>query len=251
MSPLDGLVAVVTGAASGIGAACARALSAGGALTTGVDLVESADVELAAAADVTDQGSVDAAVAATVERFGGVDIVVSCAGIGAVGSATENEIDTWMRVYDVNVLGIVRVARATQPHLVRSAHASVVNIGSIAGHAGLPLRAAYSATKGAVAALTVAMAADGIGDGIRVNAVAPGTVGTPWVERLLDAAPDPAAARAQLEARQPLGRLGEADEVAAAVAFLASPAAAFVTGTILAIDGGMSGLRIPPAATRV
>ena len=251
MSGLDGLVAVVTGAASGIGAATVRALAAEGASTAGIDVVESAGVDLAQVADVTDQGSIDVAVAAVVERFGRLDIVVNCAGIGAVGSAAENDDDTWMRLYDVNVLGIVRMARATQPHLVRSEHASIVNVGSIAGHAGLPLRAAYSATKGAVHALTLAMAADGVDDGIRVNAVAPGTVGTPWVERLLGAAPDPTAARAQLEARQPLGRLGEADEIAAAITFLASPAAAFATGTILAIDGGMSGLRIPPAATRV
>jgi NAD(P)-dependent dehydrogenase (short-subunit alcohol dehydrogenase family) len=248
---LDGLVAVVTGAASGIGAACAQALGSGGATTVGIDVVESRGVALPRVADVTDQASVDAAVAAAVQRFGGVDVVVNCAGIGAVGAAAENDDETWTRLYDVNVLGIVRMARATQEHLVRSAHASVVNIGSIAGHAGLPLRAAYSATKGAVHALTLAMAADGIADGIRVNAVAPGTVATPWVARLLDAAPDPAAARAQLEARQPLGRLGEADEIAAAVTFLASPAAGFVTGTILAIDGGMSGLRLPPSQTRV
>lgn len=251
MSGLDGLVAVVTGAASGIGAACVRGLAAEGAATAGVDVVESAGVGLALVADVTDQDSIDAAVVATVERFGGLDIVVNCAGIGAVGSASENDDAAWMRLYDVNVLGIVRMARATQPHLVTSEHAAVVNIGSIAGHAGLPLRAAYSATKGAVHALTLAMAADGVADGIRVNAVAPGTVATPWVERLLGAAADPVAARAQLEARQPLGRLGEAAEIAAAVTFLASPAAAFITGTILSIDGGMSGLRLPPSQTRV
>jgi NAD(P)-dependent dehydrogenase (short-subunit alcohol dehydrogenase family) len=123
----------------------------------------------------------------------------------------------------------------------------VVNLASIAASAGLPKRAVYSASKGAVLALTRAMAADGMADGIRVNAVSPGTADTPWVERLLASAADPAAERAALEARQPHGRLVTAEEVAHAALYLASPKAGSTTGIELAVDGGMAGLRLPPS----
>ena len=242
---------LVTGAASGIGAACVEAFQRTGSVVCGLDLQTADNANIAAIGDVTDQGAVDAAVASAVEQTGRLDVVINCAGIGAVGSVTENDDDQWRRVFDVNVLGIVHTSRAAWPHLVASPDAAVVNVGSIAGHAGLPLRALYSTTKGAVHALTLAMAADAVADGIRVNAVAPGTADTPWVQRLLDAAPDPVAARSQLEGRQPLGRLGQPEEIAAAIAYLASPEAGFVTGTILDIDGGMHGLRLPPTQTRV
>ena len=157
--------------------------------------------------------------------MGGIDILVNNAGIGAAGTVADNPDDQWHHVFDVNVVGIVRVTRAALPYLRASAHAAIVNTCSIAATAGLPQRALYSATKGAVLALTLAMAADHVHEGIRVNCVNPGTADTPWVGRLLDAADDPAAERAALEARQPMGRLVSADEVAAGIAYLASPLA--------------------------
>lgn len=179
-------------------------------------------------------------------RLGGLDILVNNAGIGAQGAVTDNDDEEWHRVLDVNVVGTARVSRAAWPYLAASGHASIVNISSIAATAGLPQRAVYSASKGAVLALTRAMAADGMAQGIRVNAVNPRTADTPWVARLLASAPDPAAERAALEARQPHGRLVSAAEVAHAAVYLASPAAGSTTGASVAVDGGMAGLRLRP-----
>jgi NAD(P)-dependent dehydrogenase (short-subunit alcohol dehydrogenase family) len=243
----EGLAALVTGAGSGIGLATARVLAERGARVAAFDLDPSAAAPLPGIeGDVTDDGSVVAAVAKVVEWFGRLDVLVNNAGIGAVGRVDANAIGEWWRVLDVNVLGIVRLLRAALPHLRRSPHAAVVNTCSIAATAGLPDRALYSASKGAVQSLTLAMAADYAREGIRVNCVNPGTVDTPWVARLLDAAPDPRAERAALQARQPLGRMVSATEVADAIAYLASPRAASTTGTVLAVDGGMAGLRVRP-----
>ena len=242
---LSGLAAVVTGGGSGIGLAAARLLTARGARVAVLDLAPG-DEFLGLQADVTDDASVRSAVESAGERLGGIDILVNNAGIGAIGTVADNPDDQWHRVFDVNVVGIVRVTRAALPYLRASAHAAIVNTCSIAATAGLPQRALYSATKGAVLSLTLAMAADHIGDGIRVNCVNPGTADTPWIGRLLAQAEDPAAERAALAARQPMGRLVSAEEVAAGIAYLASPAAASVTGTSLAIDGGMAGLRLRP-----
>ncbi|MFF2161232.1 SDR family NAD(P)-dependent oxidoreductase [Streptomyces sp. NPDC058175] len=244
-----GLKALVTGGASGIGRATAELLAARGASVAVLDLDPgSVDKPLRGyTADVGDDASVRAAVAAAVADLGGLDILVNNAGIGAQGTIEDNDDDQWHRVLDVNVLGIVRTTRAALPHLRDSAHAAIVNTCSIAATAGLPQRALYSASKGAVYSLTLAMAADHVREGVRVNCVNPGTVDTPWVGRLLSAAPDPAAERAALAARQPTGRLVSAAEVAGAVAYLASPLSGATTGTALAVDGGMQGLRLRPA----
>lgn len=248
MSDFDGLKALVTGGASGIGRATAELLAARGARVAVLDLDPSSVDKplLAFRADVTDDASVREAVAAAVADLDGLDVLINNAGIGAQGTVEDNEDAEWHRVYDVNVVGMVRVSRAALPHLRGSSHAAIVNTCSIAATAGLPQRALYSATKGAVYSLTLAMAADHVREGIRVNCVNPGTVDTPWVGRLLDAAADPAAERAALEARQPTGRLVSADEVAGAVAYLASPLSGATTGTSLAVDGGMQGLRLRP-----
>jgi len=244
----DGLVAVVTGGGSGIGAAITAVLGERGARVAVLDRDVAAvpDEAFGVVADVTDDASVRAAVAAVLERFGRLDILVNNAGIGAAGTVADNSDEEWHRVYDVNVVGMVRVTRAALPALRESPAAAIVNTCSVAADVGLPQRALYSATKGAVLALTRAMAADHLREGIRVNCVSPGTADTPWVARLLSAAADPAAERAALEARQPHGRLVAASEVAEAVAHLASPRSRSTTGASITVDGGLESLRLRP-----
>ncbi len=246
---LDGLAAVITGAGSGIGLATAEAMLGEGARVAALDLLPppARDGLLPLRCDVTDPESVEAAVGTAVAQFGGIDVLVNNAGIGAQGTVEENDLEEWQRVFDVNVFGMVRMSKACLPHLRQSRQAAIVNTASIVSWTGLPRRACYGASKGAVYALTLAMAADCAAHGIRVNCVCPGTVDTPWVARLLAAAADPDAARANLIARQPIGRLGRAEEVAAAILYLASPAAGYVTGSALQIDGGTHGFVVPPA----
>lgn len=246
---LEGLTAIVTGGASGIGAATAALLSERGARVAILDRAPGSPVDgrLVIECDIADDESVRAAVDRVAAELGGIDIVVNNAGIGAQGTIEANGDAEWHRVFDINVLGMVRVSRAALPYLRRSTSAAIVNLCSVVATVGLPQRALYSASKGAVLALTRAMAADHLSEGIRVNCVSPGTADTPWIGRLLSSAADPAAERRALETRQPHGRLVSPDEVAAAVAYLCGPLAGSMTGVGLAVDGGMDGLRLRPA----
>jgi 2-keto-3-deoxy-L-fuconate dehydrogenase len=233
----DGKRALVTGAGSGIGAAVARRLAAGGAT------VVLADVALAPAAalarqlgseaielDVRDEAQVTPAMA-------NVDVLVNVAGVGSTTTAPETTLETWEDVFAVNARGTFLCCKHAIPGMAARGGGSIVNVASVAALVGLPRRAAYCAAKGAVVSLTRALAVDHVGDGIRVNAVCPGTVDSPWVHRLVE---DAGESLAELRARQPLGRLGTPEEIAAAVAYLASDEAAFVTGTALVIDGGLT-----------
>ena len=245
----DGLVAVVTGGASGIGLATALELADRGARVAVLDLNAVVPAPLQGfATDIADRRSVEAAVAAVGDRFRRIDILVNNAGIGASGTVADNDDDEWARVLDINVTGIARVSTAALPWLRHSPAASIVNTSSIAAQSGLPLRALYSASKGAVLALTRAMATDHVREGIRVNCVCPGTAATPWVDRLLAAAEDPEAERAALGARQAIGRLVTPEEVAHSICYLASPLSGSTTGSALDVDGGATHLRVRPLA---
>ena len=242
-----GLVAVVTGAGSGIGLAVAQHFHDNGAKVYGFDLQEGSMSPYAhfINCDIGDPASVSSAFATLAKQTQVIDILANNAGVGATGTVEDASEDDWHRVLNINVVGTSRVSAAAMPMLRKSKSPAIVNTCSIAATAGIQKRAAYSASKGAVMSLTLAMAADHVKEGIRVNCVNPGTSDTPWVVRLLSQAKDPAAERSALEARQPMGRLVSADEVASAIAYLASPRQASTTGTILAVDGGMQGLRLP------
>lgn len=245
MPGLEGLRAVVTGGAAGIGRAVVERFVRDGVRVASLDVSPEAlsPPVLSLDCDVSDRQAVSEAVEEAAGTLGGIDIVVNNAGIGAAGDVTANPDEEWLRLYDVNVVGMARVTRAALPYLRRSDNPCIVNMSSIVAIAGLPDRAAYSATKGAVQALTMAMAADHAAEGIRVNCVNPSTVDTPWVRRLIENAADPDAMRTSLQNRQPTGRLIAAEEVAAAVAYLADPGSPGLTGVFLNLDGGMFAVR--------
>ncbi len=242
---LSGLRAVITGTGSGIGLATALMMHAEGVEVVGLDIERGKlpDSVEWMACDVSSDQDINTTFAALETSHDHLDIVVNCAGIGAIGTIEAASHDEWTRLFETNVFGTARVSSRALPLLRKSTSASIVNVSSIAATVGLPERAVYSASKGAVLSLTRAMAADLITENIRVNCVSPGTVDTPWIDRLLRQAADPAAERQALTARQPMGRLVTADEVASAICFLTAPAQSSTTGISLAIDGGMDGLR--------
>ncbi|HUW88658.1 MAG TPA: SDR family oxidoreductase [Candidatus Paceibacterota bacterium] len=249
VNDFEGLRAIVTGGASGIGAATAKMLQSRGAKVTVLDRQEPEHpIEGIAylACDIQSRADVNRSVEESAAIMGGIDIVVNNAGIGATGDVAAGDDEEWRRVLDINVVGTARVSAAALPFLRKSQHAALVNVSSVVAVAGFPQRAIYAASKGAVYALTLAMAADHVKDGIRINCVVPGTADTPWVARLLKNADDPIASEKSLRARQPMGRLVKPEEIAFAICYLASPLAGSTTGIALNVDGGISGLRLPP-----
>lgn len=242
-----GLTAIITGGGSGIGLAVAKGLKERGATVFGFDINQGEMAPFATfiKCDIADAASVESAFTEFKKASNKLDILINNAGIGSLTTVEKESDENWHKVLNVNVVGTARVSRSAIPLLRESKSAAIVNTASIAGTDGVPNRAAYSASKGAVLALTLAMATDHLVDGIRVNAVNPATTDTPWVKRLLDQSPDAKAARSALEARQPMGRLVSPAEIASAIIFLASPLQSSVTGTTINIDGGMHSLRIP------
>lgn len=243
---LRGRRAAITGGSSGIGLATGLMMLEAGYEVVSLDLTAPESADLAYVyVDVRDPVLVEDAMKSAVSHLGGLDVLVNSAGISSVGAVEANSDEEWVASMDVNVIGVARVTRSALPHLRQGHSPVIVNLASVASHTGIASRVVYSATKGAVLAMTLAMATDHLSEGIRVNAVAPGTVDTPWVARLLDKADDPIAARRNLEARQPIGRLVTAQEVALAICYLADPRAGSATGTVLDVDGGMHRLAPP------
>ncbi len=242
-----GLTAVVTGAGSGIGLEVVKGLHAQGATVFGFDLKagEMAGFATFIECDISNPDSVKNAFANFASQSKTLDILINNAGIGAIGTVEQATEEEWHRVFNVNVFGTGRMSAAAMPYLKASKSAAIVNTCSLVATAGVPNRAVYGASKGAIYALTLAMAVDGLADGVRVNCVNPGTADTPWIKNLLSKAADPDKEYVALKARQPIGRLVSPVEVASAILYLANPTQASTTGTALAVDGGVQGLRVP------
>jgi NAD(P)-dependent dehydrogenase (short-subunit alcohol dehydrogenase family) len=258
---LDGKVAIVTGGASGLGLASARRFAAEGARVACLDIDGDAaeraaagigEAALGLAADVTDEAALDRAVAATLDRFGRVDVLYANAGIPGTGGVHGLGLDAWQRVIDVNLTGVFLSARAVLAPMLTQGSGSIILQASAAGIGGVRGLAAYAAAKGGVVALTRQMAADYSEKGIRVNAICPGTILTPLVEKTyIERAGDEEAGRRELARRErdyPLGHLGQVDDVANLALVLASDEAAWIAGSVYTVDGGASAVLLWSAA---
>jgi NAD(P)-dependent dehydrogenase (short-subunit alcohol dehydrogenase family) len=226
---------LVTGSAGGIGAVTADLFRAHGDVVLGLDLANGFDV--------TDRAACEGAVRDVVATHGRIDVLCNIAGVGAVGDVVDASEADWQHVFGVNVFGVANMSRAVLPTMRAAGRGAIVNACSVAASVGLVERAVYSASKGAVLALTKAMAADEVKHGVRVNCVSPGTVKSPWVERLVAATPDPDRTMEALRRRQPMGRLVGCDEVAEAICYLAAPTT-FTTGADFLLDGGITSVRL-------
>jgi NAD(P)-dependent dehydrogenase (short-subunit alcohol dehydrogenase family) len=232
-------VVVITGSAGGIGTAMMRRFAELGDTTVGLDLADGFDL--------TDPARCVAATDRIVAEHGRIDVLCNNAGVSAIGDVVQSTPEDWQRVFAVNVFGVANMSRAVIPHMRAGGGGVIVNTCSIVASVGLVQRAVYASSKGAIRALTRAMAADEVGHGIRVNCVSPGTVQSPWVERLVAATEDPTSTYEALRRRQPMGELVSCESVADAVAYLAAPTT-FTTGIDLLVDGGISGVRIVDAS---
>ncbi len=263
MKRLEEQVAIVTGGGSGIGRAISLLFAAEGAKVVVADynleaaqetvgLIANTEASpttdkpaLAFKANVSTASDAEGLVNFCQQNFGKLDILVNNAGIGLPGTVLNTSEEDWDRMFSVNVKGIFQCSRFAIPTMIAGGGGNIVNMSSIVATMAVVDRAAYGATKGAVLALTKAMAADHVKDNIRVNCVCPGTIDTPWVGRMVASYPDPVEARRKMVARQPIGRMGTAEEIAEAVLYLASPQASFATGTALTVDGGFTAFKLP------
>jgi len=233
--PTNTRIVLVTGASGGIGSAIVDRFTTDGATVIGLDLLDGFDV--------TDDSACRRAVDEVLRDHGCIDVLCNNAGISSIGDVVASTPADWRRVFEVNVFGVANLSRAVLPTMRAARSGVVINTCSVAASVGLVDRAVYSASKGAVLALTRAMAADEAVNGIRVNCVSPGTVASPWVERLVATTDDPASTMEALQRRQPLGRLVDCNEVADAVAYLAAPST-YTTGADFLLDGGITGIRL-------